>query len=111
MSGFRKERIGEAIRKVVSEKLVREQSLIPTGFVTINRVMVAKDFSIAKIFYSVFGADVDEDATNSLMKKYQNEFRYEISQRLNLRRTPRVEFCFDKNTEHAFKIDTLLKKN
>lgn len=109
MSGFRKERIGEAIRKVVSEKLMREHSLIPEALITINRVDVTKDFSTAKIFYSVFGPPLSEQETLSIMRKQESEFRYEISQKLNLRRTPRVEFCFDKNTEHAWKIDRLLR--
>jgi ribosome-binding factor A len=109
MSTFRKERMSEAIRKVVTEKLMREQSIIPAALVTINRVDVTKDFGMAKIFYSVFGNNVDERSASALMKEHQAEFRYEISQKLNLRRTPKVEFCFDKNTEHAFKIDALLR--
>lgn len=109
MPTFRKERMSEAIRKVVTEKLTREGSLIPGSFVTINKVLVTPDFSTARIFYSVFGGDVDERAVSQLMKGHAAAFRFEISQKLNLRRTPKVEFCFDKNTEHAFKIDSLLK--
>lgn len=109
MPTFRKEKMGEAIRKVVTEKLLREHSLIPAALVTINRVDVTPDYGVAKIFYSVFGGDVGEKEASVLMKGHQAEFRYEISQKLNLRRTPRVEFCFDKNTEYAFKIDGLLK--
>ena len=109
MTTFRKERMSEAIRKVVTEKLMREQSIIPEAMVTINRVDVTKDFATAKIFYSVFGAAVSEQEAASVMKDYQSEFRYEISQKLNLRRTPKVEFCFDKNTEYAFRIDELLR--
>src|SRR5271156_789675 len=102
MPTFRKERMGEAIRKVITQKLTREQSLIPNALVTINRVDVTNDFALAKVFYSIFGNSIDEEKTASLMKEYQGEFRYEISQKLNLRRTPKIEFCFDKNTEYAF---------
>ncbi|HXW53660.1 MAG TPA: 30S ribosome-binding factor RbfA [Myxococcota bacterium] len=108
MSAFRKERMGEAIRKVITQKLIRDTSPIPQGIVTINRVDVTKDFALAKIFYSVFGSDVSEQEASHLMKEHQPEFRYEISQKLNLRRTPKIEFCFDKNTEYAFKINELL---
>lgn len=111
MANFRKERMGEAIRKVVTEKLMRDRSPIPEALVTINRVDVAKDFGVAKIFYSVFGASVDEREASVVMKEQQPEFRYEISQKLNLRKTPKIEFCFDKNTEYAFKINQLLKSN
>lgn len=109
MSTFRKERMNEAIRKVVTEKLMREQSLIPKAMVTINRVDVTKDFGTARIFYSVFGPEISEQEAATVMKDHQGEFRYEISQKLNLRRTPKIEFCFDKNTEYAFKINELLR--
>lgn len=111
MPTFRKEKMGEAIRKVVCEKVARHHSLIPSCVLTINRVDVTPDYSVAKIFYSVFGSGVDEVEAQRLMKTHQPEFRFEISQKLNLRRTPRIEFCFDKNTEHAFKIDGLLRQN
>lgn len=109
MPTYRKERMNEAIRKVVTEKLVREGSLIADAFVTINRVDVTKDFGTARIFYSVFGDSINEDKASSLMKEHQSAFRFEISQKLNLRRTPKIEFCFDKNTEYAFKISQILK--
>lgn len=109
MTTFRKERMGEAIRKVVTEKLMRGVSPIPKALVTINRVDMAKDLGLAKIFYSVFGEGIEEHYAEALMKRQQSEFRYEISQKLNLRHTPRIEFCFDKNTEYAFKINDLLK--
>lgn len=111
MTTYRKERMAEAIRKVVCEKVARYHSLIPQGMVTINRVDVSADYGLAKIFYSVFGANLDEKAAQDLMKGHQPEFRYEVSQKLKLRRTPQIQFCFDKNTEYAFKIDSLLKQD
>ena len=110
MPTFRKERMGEAIRKVVCEKMSRHHSLIPSCVLTINRVEVTPDYGLAKIFYSVFG-NIDENGAQQVMKTHRSEFRHEVSQKLNLRKTPKIEFFFDKNTEHAFKIDGLLKKS
>lgn len=109
MPTFRKERMSEAIRRVVTEKLARDHSPIPKSIVTVNRVDVTDDFSLARIFYSIYGPSLCEEELSSTMKNHEPEFRYEISQKLNLRRTPRIEFCFDKNTGYAFKIDKLLK--
>jgi len=109
MPTFRRERMGEAIRKVVTQKLLRDHSLFPQAVVTISKVDVSQDFGHAKIFYSVFGQDVDESDSLAVMKDMQNEFRFEISQKLNLRKTPKVEFCFDKNPSYANKIDQILK--
>ena len=50
MPTFRKERMGEAIRKVITEKLNRDVSPIPKAIVTVNRVDVTKDFALARIF-------------------------------------------------------------
>lgn len=108
MTTFRREKISEAIRKVITEKLIKDSSPIPKAIVTVNKVDLSPDFALAKIFYSVFGNDFNEISANSLMKKCASDYRHEISQKLNLRRTPRVQFCFDKNTEYAFKIDELL---
>lgn len=110
MTTFRKERMGEAIRKIVCERVMRHHALLPQGMVTINRVDVSADYGLAKIFYSVFGCDLSEKEVQSIMKEHQPDFRYEISQKLNLRRTPVIEFCRDKNIEYAFKIDSLLKQ-
>lgn len=109
MTTFRKERMGEAIRKVVSEKISKEASLIPHAMVTINRVDVAPDYGVAKIFFSVFGSNIDEEQAGLLMKEHQRAFRFEISKKLNMRRTPKIQFCFDKNIEYAARIDGLIK--
>lgn len=109
MPTFRKERMGEAIRKVITSKLIRDRAIVENAMVTINRVDVTNDFQTARIFYSVFGSNVDEEQASAIMKEHQGEFRHEISKKLNLRRTPKIEFLYDKNTEYAFKIDGLLK--
>lgn len=111
MPTFRKERMGEAIRKVVTEKLLREHSLVPNGLITVNEVVVNPDYSMAKIYYSVFGTNLSEKELAALIKPHEAEYRYEISKKLNLRHTPKIEFCFDKNAEHAYRINELLKKS
>lgn len=110
MSTFRKERMGEAIRKVVVEKMMREGSLVPNALITINKVEMSPDFSYARIFYSVFGPVSEEEAA-SVLDEQRSAYRYEIAQKLNARHTPKVEFIFDRNTEHAFRIDGLLKNS
>ena len=89
--------------------MARYSSPIPGALITINKVYLARDLFVAKIFFSVFGATIEEPAAMAVMNNLKGEFRHEISQKLNLRHTPRIEFCFDKNTEYAAKIQVLLK--
>ena len=111
MPTFRKERIAESIREVLSNKLIKESSLIPNGLVTISKVEVAKDYSIAIISYTVFGDNLDEKVISNIMKKFEPECRYEVSQKLNMRKTPRIKFEFDKNIQYAALVDSLLNKS
>jgi ribosome-binding factor A len=108
MTSFRKERMGEAIRKVVSEKLSRERGLIENAFITVSRVDLSADLGVAKVFYSVFGDGVDMATADEVMKEHCGEFRYEVSQKLKLRHTPKIEFCFDKNAEYASRVHQIL---
>lgn len=105
---FRKERMGEAIRQVVSQKLSREKGIIDGGFITVSKVDVAPDYGVAKIYFSVFGENINEAEAAKAMNEHRNEFRFAISQELNLRRTPKIEFCYDKNTEYAYRVSKIL---
>lgn len=105
------ERMAESIRKVVCAKVAREHSPLPGAMVTINRVDVSKDFGNAKIFFSIFGGNVSEGEAQDVLNSQQGVYRHEISKKLNFRHTPKIEFCFDKNTDYAFKIEKLLSGN
>ncbi len=107
MPTFRKERMGEAIRKVVCEHLARAGS--PAGgFLTINRVMVTPDYAWAKVFYSAYCPDKSPEEIDAAMAQQVSEYRHAVAHKLNLRKTPRIQFCFDKNTEYAFLINQKL---
>lgn len=110
MPTYRKEKVSEAIRQIISEKIAKEKSLLPGGIITINRVEVSEDFSVAKVYYTFFGNDkISENEVSSNMKEAEPEFRFEVSKKLNLRRTPKISFCYDKNTEYAFKINKMFE--
>ncbi len=108
MPTFRKERIAESIREVLSKKIIKESGMIPNGILTISRVDLSPDYGFAKVFYTVFGVDLDEKLVSSIMKQFEPECRHEVSKKLNMRKTPRIKFEFDKNTEYAAKVDRLL---
>lgn len=110
MLTFRKERMAEALRKVISEKILKDEPLIYGNIFTINHVSISEDFSLAKVYFSVFGNSNEEEPL-AVIRSRAHEFRHEVSKKLNLRKTPKILFCFDKNIEYAHKIDTLFKNN
>jgi ribosome-binding factor A len=91
MSG-RMRRVDEAVKQVLSEA-------IPTlkdpriGFVTVTTVETTSDLEHAKVWVSVFGGEGQRTKT---------------LRALELRRTPRLEFVYDRAVEHGVRMTRLI---
>ena len=76
--------------------------------VVITDVIVSRDLTSAKIFFSV-----DEDSIKivaSLLNKASGFFRSSISKTLDLRHTPTLSFIYDTAPNTGARIDDLLSK-
>ncbi len=76
--------------------------------VVITDVIVSRDLTSAKIFFSV-----DEDSIKivaSLLNKASGFFRSSLSKTLDLRHTPTLSFIYDTAPNTGARIDDLLSK-
>jgi len=76
--------------------------------VVITDVIVSRDQTSAKIFFSV-----DEDSIkiiSSLLNKASGFFRSSLSKTLDLRHTPTLSFIYDTAPNTGARIDDLLSK-
>jgi len=76
--------------------------------VVITDVIVSRDLTSAKIFFSV-----DEDSiksVSSLLNKASGFFRSSLSKVLDLRHTPTLSFIYDKTPNTGARIDNILSK-
>jgi len=76
--------------------------------VVITDVIVSRDLTSAKIFFSV-----DEDYINivtPLLNKASGFFRSSLSKTLDLRHTPTLSFIYDTAPNTGARIDDLLSK-
>ena len=105
---MRKKRVGEEIRKVISERLVRGLKDPVPGFVTIQEVEVNRDFSRAKVFFSVFGTDAEKTEAGEVLNEYSKYFRSEVNKAIRLRNSPEIEFVYDDTPDRAARIHALL---
>ena len=88
--------IQDAIRK----------SNTPNLMVSVTKVKVVPDISIAKIYISVFPKDkVDMYIEN--LKTNKNQLRHDLSQKLKsqLRKVPELNFYLDESLDYIEKID------
>ncbi len=106
---FRDKRVGEQIRKELSQSIFKDVKDPRVKSVTITSVKVAKDFSIAKIYYRFFEDRKIEDVQKGL--ESSSGFLYGLLKKsLRLKKIPVLKFFYDEVPDHADKIEGLLKE-
>ena len=105
---YRTERVNELMRRELVLLLKQETKDPRLKQVVITDVIVSRDLTSAKVFFSV-----DEDSIKvvvSLLNKASGFFRSSLSKTLDLRHTPTLSFIYDTAPNTGVRIDTLLSK-
>ena len=105
---YRTERVNELMRRELVLLLKQETKDPRLKQVVITDVIVSRDLTSAKIFFSV-----DEDSINivtPLLNKASGFFRSSLSKTLDLRHTPTLSFIYDTAPNTGARIDNLLSK-
>lgn len=108
MAKIRVGRVGEQIKKELSQILQTEFKDPRLGFITVTGVDITNDLSQAKVFLSVLGSDEQKEDTLKALDKGTGFLRGELGRRIRLRHTPDLIFKFDSSVEYGNRIDTLL---
>ena len=105
--GGRMRRVDEAVKQVLSEA-------IPTlkdpriGFVTVTAVDTTSDLDHAKVWVSVFGGERQREKTLEALEGATGVLQGALNRELKLRRTPRLEFVYDRAIEHGVRMTHLI---
>jgi len=105
---YRAERVNELMRRELVLLLKQETKDPRLKQVVITDVIVSRDLTSAKIFFSV-----DEDSINivtPLLNKASGFFRSSLCKTLDLRHTPTLSFIYDTAPNTGARIDDLLSK-
>jgi len=105
---FRTERVNELIRRELVLLLKNETKDPRLQTVVITDVIVTRDLTSAKVFFSVH--ESSQKITASLLNKAGGFFRTKLSKSLDLRHTPSLSFIYDTAPNSGAKIDDLLSK-
>jgi ribosome-binding factor A len=95
---------------VLSERLVRGIRDPLPGFVTIREVEVNRDFTRAKVFFSVIGTDEDREGAQAALDRSRGELRREVGKQIRLRNTPELVFVLDETGERAARVHEALNE-
>ncbi|MEF9921639.1 MAG: 30S ribosome-binding factor RbfA [Anaerovoracaceae bacterium] len=116
--GYRQGRLGEEIRKLISEMLIttiKDPRL--SGMISISGVEVTQDGSYATCFISLLGIGQDEEAKKheenevlAGLKSAKGIIKKEIGRQIKLRHVPELIFKIDNSMEYGRHITELINK-
>lgn len=115
--GYRQGRLGEEIKKILSQLLLRElKDPRLSSMISVTAVEVTSDGSYATVYLSVLGldgaeneAEAQKDALEAL-KSAKGLIRREISLQLKLKHTPDLIFKIDESMEYGRHIDSIINE-
>ncbi len=80
------------------------------GVVSITDIELPSDFSLAKVYISVYGSEAQQNQVLEALTDNAPKMRKEIGKRIRLRNTPELRFYLDNSLERGSKITDLINK-
>jgi ribosome-binding factor A len=102
LNSLLKEVISEVIRLDVRHPKVSE-------FVTVTSVDITVDLTLAKVYVSVIGTDLEKEETVKALQSAAGYIAVHSSKKVTLRHFPDLTFKLDNSVDTHIKIDSILK--
>jgi len=109
MISKRPQRVGDLIREVICEMLLRDLNDPRLASVTITEVEVTADLKLATVFFSAMGNRSREEASLHGLQSATGYIRKKLGKELRLRYVPDLLFKVDQSFEYGSKIDRLIR--
>jgi ribosome-binding factor A len=109
-AGHRHERIAEEIHHEVDSMLageLRDPRL--EASVTVTEVRLQPDMKVARVFVIIIGTPQEQSDALAALVKATGYIRHELTERIQMRRSPDLQFHMDTSEEQARRIEELLR--
>jgi ribosome-binding factor A len=106
----RVERVAAQIREEVSQILSTEVADPGVGLVTVTRVKVTPDLSLARVYWTTMGDAAQRKQTTKALARAAAYVRHLLSTRMTLRRSPEVQFLFDQSVAAQDRVEQILQE-
>ena len=113
METQRQQKISRLIQKDLGEIFQLEsRRLFKSAMITVTKVHVTKDLSVAKVYLSLFGVS-DKHSMMDVVRKHASEIRYKLGVRVRnqLRVVPMLELYEDDSLDYIENIERLLSED
>lgn len=103
------ERIASSLTKEISYILANKVKDHDIKFVTVTDCKVTTDLSFAKVYFTVLDCSKKESTLKAL-KNASGYIRKELSERVDIRHIPELQFVFDESIEYGNKIEHIIEQ-
>jgi ribosome-binding factor A len=100
-------RVDEAMKQVLSEAIPKLKDP-RIGFVTVTAVETSRDLDHAKVWVSVLGSERKRAQSLTALEGAAGVLQATVNRVLKLRRTPHLEFVYDRAVEHGVRLTHLI---
>ncbi len=105
----RSDRVGDMIREVLCEMLLRDLNDPRLTTITITDVVVTRDLKIGTVYFSARGDPPREESALRGLQSATGYIRKRLGRELRLRYVPDLFFKVDHSFEYGDKIDRLIQ--
>jgi len=106
----RSKKVGEQILKEISLMIAKSEIKDPRlESVVLTSFHISDDMGYLKLYFTKMNEDADLDEINKGLNSASSYIRKKVSQKLNMKKTPKIEFEFDSVLENGYKIDQILR--
>jgi len=110
MDPYRTNKLNQAIREVLGQ-LVQSAVKDPrVGFVSINKVELNRDHSVARVHFSVMGDEEERSTSFKGLKKARGFLQGKVARTLGMRAVPELRFEYDDTMARGVELDGVLDK-
>lgn len=111
MPSQRQLRVGELVRKSLSECLTRGEIIDPlleSNVISIAEVRMSPDLSLATAYVMPLGASGKEQAIVDALNSHKKYLRGRLGRDISMKHVPDLRFRYDETFDEAARIDALL---
>ncbi len=106
--GFKVERLERIIEREIGTILLNSKD-DRLRFVTVTKVSLTNDCSIATLYYTILGNDEQKEATSKNLEKASGYIRSSLSKVLKIKKIPELRLKYDESLAYGEKIENILK--
>lgn len=107
----RADRMGDEIRRILADIIAKKlNDPRITGIVSLTSVVMSRDLSTARVFYSVYGGEDESKGAQEAFKKAGGFLRRELASQIISRKVPRLVFVEDTSIRDGMAMDELIRR-